>query len=374
MKKLYCVGLILITIMTYGQKLFITKSVTENATVSSYFSGINTTDGSIINNTQINTNASVTVTPVGAIYDSQSNTIYAFKGNRIFKYNADNFSEATSFGGAVNSVDPYEQIVFINNRLFAMKSDNTGSMNYQITLYELDKNDGSILDTHTWTVWCDTNGWGITFSAATHEIFIVLGDNLSKYNIVTQELNVFNLPGMDLNTHYPGIVFAQNRLFVRKKDFLNGQSNNYIVEINKDTGAVIASHSLNPLIGNNYYPASQIVFLAQTKEIACLYYGHPALANENIIAKYNIDTQTDTVLNLPSEIVTTTIAENYSSMVSVDSEDRLGVNEFQKNQENLKIKSVYNMLGQQVPLETYNQILIIEFENGQTGKRMYYKN
>jgi hypothetical protein len=79
-------------------------------------------------------------------------------------------------------------------------------------------------------------------------------------------------------------------------------------------------------------------------------------------------------LNLPSEILTTTFAENYSSMVSVDSEDRLGVNEFQQNQENLKIKSVYNMLGQQVPLETYNQILIIEFENGQTGKRMYYKN
>jgi len=374
MKKLYCIGLILMTVMTYSQKLFITKSVTENESSSGYFSRINTTDGSIIDNTEINTNEPTPVTPVGAIFDSQSNSIYAFKGNRIFKYNADDFSEATSFGGTVNSLDPYEEIVFVNNRLFAMKSNNTGSMNYQITLYELDKNDGSILDTHTWSIWYGTNGWGITFSAATNEIFIVLGNNLSKYNIVTEELNVFNLPGIDLNTHYPGIIYAQNRLFIRKRDFLNSQLNNYIVEIDKNNGAVIASHTLNPIIGNNYSTTSQIVFLAQTKEIACLYYGHQALANENIIVKYNIDTQIDTLFNLPSEIVTTTSTENYFSIVSVDSEDRLGANEFQQNQENLKIKSVHNMLGQKVPLETYNQILIIEFENGQTVKKIHYKN
>ena len=374
MKKLYCIGMILFAAMTYSQKLFITKSVTENSTLSSYFSRINTTDGSIINNTEINTNEPTPVTPVGAIFDSQSNTIYAFKGNRIFKYNADNFSEATSFGGTIDSFHRYDEIVFLNNRLFAMKSDNTGSMNYQITLYELDKNDGSILDTHTWSIWYGTNGWGITFSAATNEIFIVLGNNLSKYNIVTQELNVFNLPGIDLNTHYPGIVYAHDRLFVRKRDFLNSQLNNYIVEINKDTGAVIASHTLNSIIVNNYSATSQIVFLAQTREIACLYYSNTPLTHENIIVKYNIDTQIDTLLNLPSEIVTTTLTENYFSLVSVDSEDRLSTNEFQQNQENFKIKSVYNMLGQKVPLETYDQILIIEFENGQTVKRMHYKN
>ena len=161
---------------------------------------------------------------------------------------------------------------------------------------------------------------------------------------------------------------------MRKRDFLNSQLNNYIVEINKDTGAVIASHTLNSIIVNNYSATSQIVFLAQTREIACLYYSNTPLTHENIIVKYNIDTQIDTLLNLPSEIVTTTLTENYFSLVSVDSEDRLSTNEFQQNQENFKIKSVYNMLGQKVPLETYDQILIIEFENGQTEKRMHYKN
>jgi hypothetical protein len=374
MKKLYCIGMILFAVMTYSQKLFIMKYVNENSNISSYFSKVNTTNGSIISESEINGNEPPTFIPGCPTYDSQSDVIYAAHGNRIFKYNANDFSDYTSFGGAINSLQPYDEIVFINNRLFAVRTDNTGSMYYEITLYELDKNNGSVLNTRAWTIWYGTNGGGITFSSATNELFIVMGNNLSKYNIVTQELNVFNLPGLDLGTYYPGVIYAQNRLFVRKKDFIDNQVNNYIVEINKDTGAIIATNLLNPAIANYYYPRSQLAFLAQTNEIACLYYGSPSLTNENIIVKYNIDTHTDSIINLPSENTTATRTEDYRSLVSVDSEERLGVSQFQQNQENFKIKSVYNMLGQKVPLETYNQILIIEFENGQTGKRMYYKN
>ena len=124
---------------------------------------------------------------------------------------------------------------------------------------------------------------------------------------------------------------------------------------------------MNPAIANLYYPGSQIVFLAETKEIACLYYGSPSLANENIIVKFNIETNVETLLNLPTEIATATFTENYASLVSIDSEE-LGLDEFVQNTQS-KILGIYNLLGQKVPEDTYNQILIVEYENGAREKK-----
>jgi hypothetical protein len=319
----------------------------------------------------ITADGSSSVLPSGPVYGSQFNSIYSFKGTRIFGYNADNFLEYASIGGSVDFLYPYDQIIFVINRLFAMRSYNTNGFNYELTLFELNKDDGSIVDTRTWTVVVDTNGWGSSFSTTTNEIFIVFGNNLLKYNIITQELNVFTLPGANFSTFYPGVIAAQGRLFVRKKDFANGQSNNYLVEIDPQTGTVMETNTLNPTIGNLYYPGSQLVFLKETKEIACLYYGSPSFPNENIIVKYDIETSVETILNLPSEIATSTLTENYASLVSVDSEE-LGLHEFVQNSKS-KISAVYNLLGQRVPLDTYNQILIVEYENGAREKRFNSK-
>jgi len=368
MKKIYCIVFILISAVLSSQKLFITKSVNDNSNVTAYFSKINTTDGSIMDDFQIINNEPTNYSIRGPVFDIQSNSIYSYSGTRIFRHNIDNFLDYSAMGGTVDFLYPYDQIIAIKNRLFAMRSYNTSGFNYEITLFEIDKNDGSIIDTQTWTVVVTTNGWGSSFSPATNEIYIVLGNNLSKYNIITQELNVYNLPGTDFGTFYPGVICAEGRLFVRKKDFANGQSNNYLVEIDSQTGAVLATNILNPAIANLYYPGSQIVFLAETKEIACLYYGSPSFVNQNVIVKFNIETNVETLLNLPTEIATSTFTENYGSLVSIDSEE-LGLDEFVQNSQS-KILGVYNLLGQKVPEDTYNQILIVEYENGAREKKI----
>ncbi len=357
--------LFLSSVLAHGQDLLVMKSVTENATTTNYFSRVNTTNGTLLDSHQINTNG--TGTPNSPVYDSY-NTIYSFKGRQISKHDVDDFSDCTSLGGDLNALYPYFQLVLINNRLFATKFYNTHDFYYELTLYELNINDGTIIDTHIWTVLYSTNGSGISFSSAAHELFIVFGNNLTKYNILTQELNTVVLPGTDLNTMYAGVLYADNRLFIRKKQVINFVAYHYIIELDKDTGAEIASHQLNS-IPQIFSPLSSFVYLAHTKEIAAMYYGLFSAENDNIVVKYNIDTNEESLLYLPTEMTTESRTETYGRLVSLDTQERLDLESFGQDRDN-KIKAVYNLLGQKVPFETYNQVLIIVYENGEVVKKV----
>jgi hypothetical protein len=243
MRKFY---LIIIFISNYGfsQNLYISKSVTENNSIKSYLSEVNSTNGTIINTYLFNQNNNPSLFTTGLKYEEQSNTIYSFKGNRIYKNSASNFTDQTSFGGVPNALYPYREIIVINNRLFATNLTNTSGMNYDLTLYELNKTDGTILNTKNWSVFLTTNGYGTTISESTHEIYNIIGNHLIRYNIVSQETTFFNLPGINLGTSYRGVVLAQNRLFVRKNNGDNNQLSTYILELDIINGAVIATHNL----------------------------------------------------------------------------------------------------------------------------------
>lgn len=361
MKKKYYL-IILISSFCYSQTLFVTKLSIENTSTASYLTEINPVDGSI-NNTNV---FSINSFLIGPKFEQQSNTIYSFKGNRIYKNTGINFADQTFFGGSPEATYPYREIIVINNRLFATKLDNTSGMNYDLTLYELSKIDGSILNTKNWSVYLTTNGYGTTISESTHEIFNIIGNHLIKYNIVSQETMIYNLPGLNLGTSYRGVVLAQNRLFVRKNNGDNNQLSTYILELDTTNGAVIATHNLTSNF-TNYDSYGNLVYLPSTNEIICSFSGLFA-TNETRVLKFNINTNIANTFNLPSEIKTATIEENYGQLVVVDSAPFLGSNQFEKNKENLKIKEVYNLLGQKVSIETKNQILILEYENGQKIK------
>lgn len=368
MKK-FSLGIVLVPFFMVSQNLFVTKTVTDNSMTTEYLSEVNTTNGSIISTNFFSQNSNPSLIPSGLEYDNQTNSIFSFSENIVYEHDGTNFTPINSFQGLTNAPLFFREIIHLNNRIFATKLLNTGGMNYELTLFELSKIDNFIINSHTWEVTIATNGYGSTKSDSTNEIFIILGNKLLKYNILTEALNTFTLDGQNLGVSYKGIIFADNRLFIRKDDYTGNQSVNYIIELNKNNGSII---STNQLTSNfmNYYPSNDLVYLNSTKEIACLF----ITDNDNMILKYNITNHNESLLMLPTENNTSSSTENYRELVSKDSEQSLSNNQIEATTENSKIKNVYNLLGQKISLETYNQVIIIEYENGERIKKMQYSN
>ncbi len=55
-------------------------------------------------------------------------------------------------------------------------------------------------------------------------------------------------------------------------------------------------------------------------------------------------------------------------MISINSEDVLGLDENKTSKVKAKVLKAYNLLGQEIPIETYNQIIILKFDNGKSKK------
>lgn len=364
MKKIFSFTLFIIFGFGFAQNLFVTKLVIENTLNNSYISKINPINGTI-NNTHLFNQNNFAMSPK---FEWQTNSIYSFKGNRIYKNTGPNFTDQTSFGGSSDALYPYREIVVINNRLFATKLSNTSGMNYDLTLFELSKTDGSILNTKSWSVFLTTNGYGTSISESFNEIFNIIGNKLIKYNIVTDETTIINLPGLNLSTSYRGVLFAQNRLFVRKNNGDNNQLSTYILELDNSNGAVIATHNLTSNF-ISYDSFGDLVYLINTNEIVCSFSGLFA-TNETKILKFNINNNTVNTFNLPLETKTTTLDENYWQLVVVNSDASLNLNLPNKDIEDSKIIAVYNLLGQKISMETKNQIVILEYENGKRIKKI----
>lgn len=369
MKTIYLSALFFVSLICNSQNLFVTKTITENSMSTKYLSEINRTNGDIITNNFFSQNSNPSLIPTGLKYENQTNSIFSFSQNIVYEHDGINFIPLNSFEGVTNVPIVFREIIHLNNRIFATKLLNTGGMNYELTLFELSKTNNSILNSHTWEVTIATNGYGSTKSDSTNEIFIVLGNKLLKYNISTQEQNTFTLDGQNLGVSYKGILFADNRLFVRKNEYQNSQALNYIIELNKNDGSIIATNELTSDFAN-FYPSNDLVYLNSTKEIACLF----ITQYDNKILKYNITNQNESLITLPTEINTATSSEYYIELVSKDYEPSLNNNQIEAITEVSKIKNVYNLLGQKISLETYNQVIIIEFENGKKIKKVQYSN
>ena len=150
--------------------------------------------------------------------------------------------------------------------------------------------------------------------------------------------------------------FSQN-IYVTKRDYTSLNSSTYIhslQEINQTNGNVINNYNYTTIFPNGNSPDS-LTFDNLTKEI----YG----ISGNTIVKYSIITGLETSFNLP-----TIQYIDYSDLISINSEDVLGLDENKTSKVKAKVLKAYNLLGQEIPIETYNQIIILKFDNGKSKK------
>jgi hypothetical protein len=371
MKKKLLFGLAFFNFVCHSQNLYITKSTTENTVLTSSILELNPNNGTILNTYSFNSIAPQLNTPSSLLFDQNNNKIISFKGNKIFKFDLNLKVDENPIEGLSNANAPYSSTVLINNRLFAYKLNNLNNFNYTATIIELSKIDGNEIGVHSWSspFTITTNGYGITHSDATNEIFFNVGNRLLKYNIITEEESIFTLAGNDLGTHYPGIVMAENRLFVRKRDFQNNQVRNYIIELNPLNASIIASHQLT-IDFQNFYSTGKLDFLANSNKIVGIFGGLIGNSDQNKILTFDISTNSENSFSLPTEVLTPTLSENYLELISTNP-TVLANNNWQSKNNLGKIISVYNILGQKVKRETYNQVVIIEYENGFREKKIF---
>ena len=158
-------------------------------------------------------------------------------------------------------------------------------------------------------------------------------------------LSLFSL--LSVNT------FSQ-QLFVTKRDYSN--SSNYVhslLEINQENGSIISTYDYTTNFPNSYSPES-LVFNPQTNEIIGI--------SDRTIVKFNVTTNTETNFELPTQQ-----SVDYSDLVIV-LDNALSLNEHSLENVILEPEKAYNLLGQEVPLDKKNEIIIVKYKNGITRK------
>ena len=249
-------------------------------------------------------------------------------------------------------------------------------------ILELNKTTGDVIDNHVFST-TDYALGSLTYDAFTNEIYgftgyrqddidiadpgdastsdDVSGGKIIKYNITTKTETSFSLPDSPEMYHNYSIIIANGRLFATRED---DSGNSFILELNKTTGDVIDSYVFST---TDYAPGS-LTYDASTNEI----YGVSGYRRDDDIAdsgdastnndvfevkiiKYNIATKTETSFSLPEMY--------YNYNIIIINGNTSGVDAILSN-ENSKPIRAFNLFGQEVPLNTTNQIIIIEYENG----------
>jgi hypothetical protein len=225
---------------------------------------------------------------------------------------------------------------------------------------EINASNGDILTSHQITTNISTsNNRDLCFSSQTNQILGLSGNTIYKYNVINQIETSIALPNIS-GTDYTDLIVAENRLFVIKRDYNSSPTNHYIIELNINSGSVINSTILTTnLVG--YDKIKSLTFLADSHEICGIIKDYSSPQNFKIL-KYNILDNIENSFNLVSETST-----DYDEIVSTFNEETLSNATFEMNQ-NLKILKVYNLLGQEVSIDSINEIIIVKYENGVVKK------
>ncbi|OOV16149.1 T9SS type A sorting domain-containing protein [Flavobacterium sp. LM4] len=201
-----------------------------------------------------------------------------------------------------------------SQNLLVTKRDYSNSPTYVHSLQKLNSSNGTVLNNENFTTSFPSSysPESLTFNAQTNELFGLSDVIITKKNILTNSEASFTLPTATA-TDYGGIIMANNRLFVTKRDYSNSPTYIHsLQEINQTNGNVISTYTLNSSIPSLYN--RDLSFSSSTNEI----YG----LSRNIIYKYNILTSSETTLTLPidanTEYTDMIIAENRLFVVKRD--------------------------------------------------------
>lgn len=362
MKKITILALSLFSTYTFSQNLVITKRDYDSNSLLT----LNSNTGEILNSTDYITdfssyyNSAIT----SLSFNPQTNEIIRIEDNKIILKSTITDDETY----IVLSEDyEYQGVITADNRLFVTAGN---------IIQEINPSNGDIIETHTLATNISAYNRNLTYSSTTKDIYGLPKDTsgfsydvIFKFNIITNEETTLPLTGIN----HLDIVVAENRLFTSGTLLYQNEDGYYsyyvLHEIDVENGSIIDTYTytggvMGGINSSSYYGIRNLTYLADTQEICTMVSGVGYGAR---VVKYNINTNSESSFDL-------SVSENgdyYGYLISTVTEENLSMPEL--NQENqAKVIKAYNLLGQEVPIETYNQIIILKYDNGKT-KKVYIK-
>lgn len=359
-EKLFIVFALIYSIYTFSQNLIVTKRDYSNSSNDIHIlQKLNSLNGTVLNSTNFTTSFPSGYSPKSLTFNSQTNEIFGISDNIITKNNIINSNEISFTLPTATSTD-YGGIIIANNRLFVTKRDYSNSSNYIHSIQEINQSNGNIISTYNLTSSIPSSyNRDLSFSSLTNEIFGMSGNVIYKYNITTGSEAALTLPIIS-SSDYTDMIIAENRLFVVKRDYSVNPTIHTLLELNTNDASIIGNHTYITNIAN-YDKIKSLTFLADTHEICGLIKG---FSNPQIfkVIKYDFINDIENSFDLTSQSST-----DYGEIISTITEQNLSMVEYNQNSNNKIVKS-YNLLGQEIPVDTNNEIIIVKFENGETKK------
>jgi hypothetical protein len=322
---------------------------------------LNESSGAVVNTNTYSTVAGV-YSPESLDFSASSREIIGKTSTQVIFYHIDNHTERSFTLPSIAQTD-YGDLVLANNRLFITKRDYSGSP-YKYYLVELNQTTGAVIGTPYLftTALVNYSPSSLTYLSSSNEIIGISDMTVVKYNITTQAESSFTLSA-GASMDYGDVVVANSRLFVTKRDYSGSPTVHYMIELNPSTGAVIGTpYQFTTTLGP-YSPAS-LTYLSGSNVIA----GY----SNNMIVKYNISTAAESSFALATQA-----SSDYGDLVSIDQGSGGGgggstpVTSIKASDDTnisrVMIKA-WNILGQSLPLNTVNQLMMVEYNDGSREK------
>ena len=346
----------------FSQNLYVTKRDYSNS--SNYVHSLqklNSLDGAVINNADFTTSFPSSYSPRSLTFNSQTNEIFGISENIITKSNIITNSE-TSFTLPKGSSTNYDGLVIAENRLFVTARDYslTPEINY---IQEINQANGEIINSHILISNIQSSNRNLTYLSLTNDILGLCDNIIYKFNILNYTQTTLILPILT-NVQYDDIIIAENRLFATTRDYSVTPDIVSLRELSLIDGSIINTYNY---VTNLDTYIDSLTFLANTREICGITRVYFSNYYYFKVVKYNIANNTDTSIDL--QCLTSV---DYDEIISTSTEQNLSTNDFTQNT-NYRIVKAFNVLGQEIPIETNNQIIIAKFENGEIRK-IYNKN
>lgn len=339
----------------YAQNFYVVNQVDfENLL---YIKEVNPVTGAILN-THFFNSFSNNYGPESLSYRSSTHEIIGkisyYTSNTFIKYNI--LTNAETLLPVPVATELGESII-VNDRLFVVEDTH-----FEVAapkIHEIDLNDGSIISTHDFTYGGDYSPLSMSFMPSTNTIFGIIpwenANRITKYNITTNTQSLLTIAGT--LEDYSNLIVAENRLFVTQRTSNEDGSLHdfFIKEINPDTGEIISSTELNFESSDNL---QSLTFIPSSHEIV----GRIPFNDDEKLLKFNILTNTQSIITIAAT------NQGFSDIISTEAGSIAGLENFDPARNKGKVIRAYNFIGQEINIATYNQPVILEYENGAREK------
>lgn len=344
-----------------AQNLYATMASYSNNVIYDYMVKLNNSDGSTMSSsTFLYSTGTATGNINSASFDSSANIIYTFNSgaSKLGKYNVSNDTfSTTQIPFLVNPNHFYTNVVIANGRLFSSKYNTSGLF----SLVELNKDTGIAISEHIFTNPTISGTYGysdISFSSETNEVVLLANKKIVKYNIITGNETSFDLPSVS-SVAYRSIAIVNQKLYIGKKETVSGNAIFSIDSYQIGNGNFINSHAISTVFAEEDEGITNLCFLGLTNELV----GYIGTEGQVKLLKFNVSTLSENIFPGfwgPIHFL--------GDLVVTSSSPTLSTNDNQYFGKNKKIKNAYNLAGQKVAIDTKNQVIIVQYEDGTYGK------